>query len=235
MGRVSKITRFMEMREFPHVFEPDGKEILTRDYYMKGKWNRDFFRNGNPVVLELGCGKGEYTVDLARRFPVRNFIGVDIKGSRMWKGARESISDGLGNVAFLRTRIEFIERMFGPGEVEEIWITFPDPQLKKPRKRLTSSVFLSRYQKLLIPGGKIHLKTDSEILHQYTIEMLAANSIKPLTTTADLYGSLIDSDILAIRTYYESKFLEVGKKITYLTFELPAGLKLTEPNQNPRP
>jgi tRNA (guanine-N7-)-methyltransferase len=142
LGRISKIKRFDEMRDFPHVFEPDGHAVLLSDYEMKGRWNQQFFRNGKPVVLELGCGRGEYTVELARRSPEFNFIGVDIKGARMWKGAQEALRLKLDNVAFLRCRIEFLFRMFAPDEIAEIWITFPDPQARKPRKRLTSSRFI---------------------------------------------------------------------------------------------
>lgn len=217
------------MREFPHVIEPDGRLLLTTDHPIKGQWKKDFFRNSNPIVLELGCGKGEYAVDLARRYPEYNFIGMDIKGNRMWKGATEAFRSGLPNVGFLRSRIEFIERLFGPEEAQEIWITFPDPQPKKPRKRLTSSVFLNRYRNVLIPGGVVHLKTDSQELHQYTLKVLNLNSIVPIRATADLYGSVLTEEILSIRTYYESRFLEAGKKITYLRFALPADQALREP------
>ncbi|MFO7617267.1 MAG: tRNA (guanosine(46)-N7)-methyltransferase TrmB [Bacteroidales bacterium] len=229
MARVGKLERFAEMREFSHVIEPDGRLLLTADHPIKGRWKEDFFRNDHPIVLELGCGKGEYTVDLARRYPGRNFIGMDIKGNRMWKGATEALRTGLGNAGFLRSRIEYIDRLFGPDEVEEIWITFPDPQPKKPRKRLTSSVFLNRYRRLLIPGGVIHLKTDSLELHQYTLKVLNTNSIAPILATADLYGSDLEDEILTIRTYYESRFLEAGKKITYVRFALPCGMALEEP------
>lgn len=217
------------MREFPHVFEPDGHQILVSDYHMKGRWNEAFFQNGKPVVLELGCGRGEYTVELATRVPDHNFIGVDIKGARMWKGARESMKRNLSNVAFLRCRIEFLFRMFGPGEISEIWITFPDPQLRKPRKRLTSSRFINMYLDMLAPGGRIHLKTDSQELHAYTVFLLKENGIIPDHCTADLYGSGTADEVLSIRTHYESGFLLQGKPITYLSFVPSAGIRLTEP------
>ncbi|MFA6798906.1 MAG: tRNA (guanosine(46)-N7)-methyltransferase TrmB [Bacteroidales bacterium] len=232
MARVGKLERFAEMREFPHVIEPDGKSLLIQDEPIKGHWRETFFKNPNPIVLELGCGKGEYTVDLARRYPDRNFIGMDIKGNRMWKGATEALKSHLTNVGFLRARIEFIERLFGPGEVEEIWITFPDPQPKKPKKRLSSSVFLNRYRQLLIPGGRVHLKTDNRELFDYTLEVLAMNGIEPLRATADLYASGWEDEILSIRTFYESIFLKAGEKITYLQFALPGNLVLKEPNRS---
>lgn len=234
MGRISKIKRFDEMREFPHVFEPDGHSILLTDYGMKGRWNGDFFRNGNPVILELGCGRGEYTIELAKRFPDCNFIGVDIKGARMWKGAQESFRLKLSNVAFLRCRIEFLFRMFSEEEVTEIWITFPDPQARKPRKRLTSSRFINMYLDMLRPGGRIHLKTDSLILHEYTVSLLKWNKIVPDICTADLYASDPPDDILSIRTHYESGFLQAGMPITYLSFVPDHGHRWTEPREEPQ-
>lgn len=221
------------MREFPHVFEPDGNAILTSDFDMKGAWNPRFFRNDKPIVLELGCGRGEYTVELAHRTPGCNFIGVDIKGARMWKGAGESIRLGLDNVAFLRCRIEFLFRMFAADEVSEIWITFPDPQARKPRKRLTSSRFINMYMDMLRPGGRIHLKTDSDILHEYTCSLLKWNGIVPDICTADLYASGLADDVLSIRTHYESGFLQAGKPITFLSFVPVHGRRWTEPREEP--
>ena len=206
------------MRDFPHVFEPDGNAILTSDYLMKSHWNEQFFRNKKPIILELGCGRGEYTIELAKRNPDFNFIGVDIKGARMWKGAKESLRLKLDNVAFLRCRIEFLFRMFAQDEIAEIWITFPDPQARKPRKRLTSGRFINMYMDMLNPGGKIHLKTDSPILHEYTLSLLKWNGLEPDRCTSDLYASSLVDDVLSIRTHYESGFLEVGKPITYLSF-----------------
>ena len=217
------------MRTFPHVFEPDGKQILTGDFHMKGVWNEKFFGNQSPLILELGCGRGEYTVQLAKRFPGHNYIGVDIKGARMWKGASEALDSGLHNVAFLRTRIEFLHRMFGPGEVDEIWVTFPDPQPQKPRKRLTSARFLNLYAGFVKPGGLIHLKSDSLIMFDYTREVLELNSIEPEISTGNLYGSGLADEILSIRTHYESGFLQTGKPITYTRFRLAGGGLLKEP------
>jgi len=217
------------MRTFPHVIEPDGREILTRDIELKGCWNEKFFKKWQPIVLELGCGRGEYAVELARRIPERNYIGIDIKGARMWKGARDAFDSGLTNVGFLRTRIEFLHRMFGPAEVDEIWVTFPDPQPKKPRKRLTSARFLNLYSRMLRPDGTIHLKTDSRILYDYTAEVLKINHINPDVTTDNLYASGLADEILAIRTHYESGYLMIGKPITYTRFRLAGGITLTEP------
>ena len=233
MGRISKIKRFDEMREFPHVFEPDGNAILRSDYEMKGCWNLQFFRNEKPIILELGCGRGEYTIELARNSPGHNFIGVDIKGARMWKGARESLRLKLDNVAFLRCRIEFLFRMFARDEISEIWLTFPDPQARKPRKRLTSGRFINMYLDMLIPGGRIHLKTDSLILYEYTLALLKWNGLVPDTSTADLYASHPADEVLSIRTHYESGFLQAGKPITYLSFVPVRGHLWTEPREEP--
>ncbi|TSA31917.1 MAG: tRNA (guanosine(46)-N7)-methyltransferase TrmB [Porphyromonadaceae bacterium] len=233
MGRISKIKRFDEMREFPHVFEPDGNAILTSDYEMKGCWNQQFFRNEKPIILELGCGRGEYTVELAKRSPEFNFIGVDIKGARMWKGAQESLRLKLDNVAFLRCRIEFLFRMFAQKEITEIWITFPDPQARKPRKRLTSSRFINMYMDMLNPGGRIHLKTDSPILYEYTVSLLKWNGLVSDRCTTDLYASGLVDEVLSIRTHYESGFLQVGKPITYLSFVPVHGRRWTEPREEP--
>jgi tRNA (guanine-N7-)-methyltransferase len=229
LGRISKIKRFDEMRDFPHVFEPDGNDILLSDFAMKGRWNEQFFRNDKPIILELGCGRGEYTVELAKRSPGFNFIGVDIKGARMWKGARESLLLKMDNVAFLRCRIEFLFRMFAQDEVSEIWITFPDPQARKPRKRLTSSRFINMYMGMLTPGGRIHLKTDSQILHEYTLSLLKWNGLVPDRCTADLYATGQADEVLSIRTHYESGFLQAGKPITYLSFVPLHGRRWTEP------
>ncbi len=224
-----KLQRFAEMETFPNVVQPAFDEVFGKDYHLKGNWNRLFFKNDNPIVLELGCGKGEYTTGLARRFKEKNFIGIDIKGSRMWKGARAAIAGHLDNVAFLRTHIEMIHSFFGEDEIEEIWITFPDPQLKKKRKRLTSSRFLNIYGGFLKKGGLVHLKTDSTVLYQYTIDLARLNQLPVKINTRDLYHSGIDSDILGIQTFYERQFLDQGMKITYLCFELLDGKKIEEP------
>ena len=164
----NKLSKFADMERYPHVFQAPGVATDTTPFALKGRWHEDFFHNNNPIVLELGCGRGEYTVGLGKLFPNKNFIGVDIKGARMWTGATESLNEGMTNVAFLRTHIEFIERFFAPGEVAEIWLTFSDPQMKKVTKRLTSTYFMQRYRRFLQDNGIVHLKTDSNFLFTYT-------------------------------------------------------------------
>ncbi len=223
MGK-DKLRKFAENLTFENLVQPDFDEVFRRDHPLKGRWATDFFRNGNPIVLELGCGKGEYTVGLGAAHPECNFIGIDIKGARMWRGAKTATEMGLVNVGFLRTRIEFINSFFAPGEISEIWITFPDPQLKKGRekKRLTSPVFLAYYAQFLAPGGVIHLKTDSRELHDFTRRVIEANGLPCEAACVDIYGEgLADVDpTLAIKTTYEWRFLDEGKPITYLRFGL---------------
>jgi tRNA (guanine-N7-)-methyltransferase len=226
--RPNKLKRYAELGELPHVFEPDSKLLRSTDYAMKGKWNQDYFNNKAAITLELGCGKGEYTVGLGSRFPQRNFIGLDIKGARMWKGAKASLRDGLDNVAFLRIGIEFIDRVFSPDEVDEIWITFPDPQPKKAIKRLMSSYFLTLYQKILVDQGVVHLKTDSRLLHEYLLALLRQNRIEPELATADLYLLSGLEEIQTVKTFYEQSFLAQGKSITYIRFRLPKHVQLKE-------
>jgi tRNA (guanine-N7-)-methyltransferase len=227
----NKLRKFAENKTFSNLFQPSFDEVWGVDYPMKGKWNSSFFNNPNPIVLELGCGKGEYTINLAKTFPNKNFIGVDIKGARLWKGAKEAHDSSLKNVAFIRTRIENISSFFAKEEVSEIWITFPDPQPRpsKARKRLSSSRFLSYYQKFVKNNGLIHLKTDSQELHGYTKALVDENCLRTLICTNDLYTSGIADEILSIRTFYESMFLDQGKPITYINFELNGEKKLTEP------
>ena len=225
-----KLQRFSENEQFPNVFQP---KLLYPpvDHEMKGKWNEQVFRNENPIVLELGCGKGEYTTGMAVRFPGKNFIGIDIKGARMWPGAKQSLQNNLANVCFLRTRIEFIESFFRAGEVSEIWITFPDPQIKERRakKRLTGSRFLNGYRRFLKKDGVVHLKTDSLLLYRYTLQLIRENNLALLEVTDDLYQSQLSDEIRSIRTFYESRFLEQGKKITYLKFQLNGDAEIVEP------
>ena len=224
MGK-GKLAKFADMAEYPPYSVVD--EV---NFEMKGNWNRDFFKNDNPIVLELGCGRGEYTVGLARRYPDKNFIGVDIKGARMWTGATEALNEGLKNAAFLRTNIEIIDRFFAPGEISEIWLTFSDPQMKKATKRLTSTYFMERYRKFLVPGGVVHLKTDSNFMFTYTKYMIEANNLPVEFITDDLYHSGMDDDILSIRTYYEQQWLDRGLNIKYIKFRLPKEGELKEPD-----
>jgi len=228
MGK-GKLQKFAEMETFRNVFQYPYAVIENVPFEMKGRWRDEYFHNQNPIVLELGCGKGEYTVGLARMFPDINFIGVDIKGARMHKGAKEAISENLANVAFLRTNIEFIDRFFGEDEVQEIWLTFSDPQMKNPRRRLSSTYFMERYRRFLADKGIVHLKTDSNFLFTYTRYMVEHNSLPLLFSTEDLYHTDgIDEatrQILGIKTYYEQQWIERGLNIKYMKFELPrAGL-----------
>lgn len=229
MGK-NKLRKFAEIEAMPHVLQVPFGRLAEEGFALRGQWGRDFFGNDNPIVLELGCGRGEYTVGLARRFPDRNFIGVDIKGARIWAGARQAQQEGLANVAFLRTNVELLPRFFAPGEVAEIWITFPDPQMKKVRKRLTSTAFLHTYGQFLRPDGVVNLKTDSPFLYTYTHRLVEQNALRCDADTADLYHTPgVLTDILGIRTHYESQWLDRGLTIKYIAFQLPAGATLTEP------
>ena len=221
MGK-DKLRKFRENETFACLLQPAFDSVFGADHPIKGHWGRDFFRNGRPIVLELGCGKGEYTVALARRDPSRNYIGIDIKGARMWRGAKTATECGLANVGFLRTRIEFIGSLFAEGEVSEIWITFPDPQLKTRRasKRLTSPLFLARYARLLAADGRIHLKTDSKHLHAYTRAVIDRFDLPLDADVADIYGSGFADETLSVKTAYETRFLEMGLPIGYLRFGL---------------
>jgi tRNA (guanine-N7-)-methyltransferase len=229
----NKLQRFYEINQFPNVIQPDYKESLQKDHILKGKWNSEYFRNDNPIVLELGCGKGEYTVGLAGRFPQKNFIGIDIKGARIWRGARTAIEEKLPNVGFLRTHIELINRFFSENEVHEIWITFPDPQEKtrRKRKRLTSPRFLNAYRKFLRKDGSINLKTDNLVLFNYTKALVSENNFPVFACTDDLYNSSIEGLAYDIRTYYEQIFLTEGKKIFYLKFAISSNEEIREPKE----
>ena len=229
MGK-NKLEKFADMQSYPHVFEYPYSVVDDVPFDMKGRWAHDFFKNDHPIVLELGCGRGEYTVGLARRYPDKNFIGVDIKGARMWTGATEALHEGLKNVAFLRTNIEIIDRFFAPGEVAEIWLTFSDPQMKKATKRLTSTYFMARYRKFLVDGGLVHLKTDSNFMYTYTRYMVERNGLPVDFMTDDLYHCGLADDILSIRTYYEQQWLDRGLSIKYMKFHLPQGGELQEPD-----
>lgn len=235
MGK-NKLAKFADMATYPHVFEAPGVAVDETPFEMRAQWHEKFFNNDNPIVLELGCGRGEYTVGLARLFPDKNFIGVDIKGARMWTGATESLNEGMKNVAFLRTHIEFIDRFFAPGEVAEIWLTFSDPQMKKVTKRLTSTFFLERYRRFLVNDGLVHLKTDSNFLFTYTNYVVDENKLPVLFRTDDLYHTLsVEKDeevqrILGIQTYYEQQWIARGLNIKYLKFQLPSEGELREPD-----
>ena len=230
MGK-NKLKKFSEMHDFPHVFQPAFEGVrLGEPFALKGAWNGDFFKNNNPIVLELGCGRGEYTVGLAKLFPEKNFIGIDIKGARMWSGAKQSLEENIPNVAFLRTKIEFLSLFFAENEVAEIWLTFPDPQMKKTTKRMTATNFMAQYQRFVKPQGIIHLKTDSRFLYQYTCEMVKANNYNVLEQTEDLYNSGIVDAILGIKTYYEQQWLARGLAIKYLKFELQPREHFVEPD-----
>lgn len=233
MGK-GKLEKFAEMETFKNVFQYPFSVLENVPFDMKGHWCDDYFKNNHPIVLELGCGKGEYTVGLARLFPDVNFIGVDIKGARMWTGAKQTLTEGLDNVAFLRTNIEMIDRFFAPDEVREIWLTFSDPQMKNARKRLSSTYFMNRYRRFLVDGGVVHLKTDSNFLFTYTSLMVEKNQLPLLQKTADLYHTAeVDEAtrrILSIQTYYESMWMERGLNIKYIKFRLPHEGQLEEPD-----
>jgi len=212
-----KLIRFTENISFPHLLQPRYSE-LQPEFRLKGRWRNDFFRNNHPITLELGCGKGEYTVGLASEYPDRNFIGIDIKGARLWRGCKTVEEKELSNVAFIRSRADHVESLFEPGEIGEIWITFPDPQPGKERKRLTSPVFLKRYQRILTTSGIVHLKTDDCDLYDYTCRILNESPVEIMLATRDLYAEQRNEPVSRFQTYYESIWLEQGKKIAYLRF-----------------
>lgn len=232
MGR-NKPARWAELETFSRVIQPQFRDFYGNDHPIKGKWNDLVFRNNNPIVLELGCGRGEYTVNLATKFPQVNFIGIDIKGARLWRGAKTAHEDELLNAAFLRTRIEIIKSFFTLDEIDEIWVTFPDPQLKTKRnkKRLTGPIFLTFYQAFLKDGGIIHLKTDNNDLYKDTLELVKLNELEIISSTEDLYSGTIipgvDNELLSIKTHYEKQFLEKGMKINYLSFRLKRSVNIT--------
>lgn len=223
MGSKNKLKRFKENETFVNVFQPTREEVVADQFPLKGKWNRDFFKNDHPIVLELGCGKGEYSVGLAERSPDKNFIGIDIKGARFWRGAKTAVENGLHNVAFLRTQIELIEHCFAADEVSEIWITFPDPQIKykRTKHRMTNAAFLDNYKKILKTNGLMHLKTDSEFMHGYTLGLLHGAGHEVLYANHNIYKNEgAPAEVTGIQTFYESQYLEVNKPITYIQFRI---------------
>ena len=223
-----KLSRFAEVGELKNCVEVANGHVI-KEFSLRGNWASEHFQNSNPITVELACGKGEYSLGQARLFPNRNFIGMDIKGNRIWRGAKEAQSEGLHNVGYLRSHIDHVTKLFGPAEIEEIWIIFPDPQLQKERKRLTSPLFLERYRQILKPGAVINLKTDNFPLWEYTMEIIASMGLKPIATSTDLYSDLDKKinpylnereAILRIQTYYEGLWLKEGRKINYVAFSL---------------
>jgi len=216
----NKLKKFADLDTYEHVVQVPFKQLELEEFQYKGKWSSEFFGNDHPVILELGCGKGEYTVKLAGHCPEFNFIGIDIKGSRMWNGSTRAKELGLKNVGFLRTNIENIGLFFGKSEIAEIWLTFPDPQMKKTRKRLTATNFMESYRNVLVANGMIHLKSDSNFMYLYTEAMVAENQFEVLRQTDDLYHSAILDEVLSIQTFYEKQWLDRGISIKYLSFRL---------------
>jgi len=219
----NKLKRFKQNETFGNVVQPKREELLKNNFALKGHWNKEVFKNDNPLVLELGCGKGEYSVGLAKKYPDKNFIGIDIKGARLWRGAKTAVEEAIENVAFLRIQIELIEYTFAENEVDEIWITFPDPQIKykRTKHRMTNLDFLNRYKTILKPNGIVHLKTDSEFMHGYTLGLLHGAGHEVLYANHDVYkndGS--PAEVTEIQTFYESQYLEQNKPITYIRFKI---------------
>ncbi len=221
MGSKNKLKRFKENETFPNVIQPTREEVQNNSLDLKGNWKQNFFKNNHPIVLELGCGKGEYSVNLAKMFPDKNFLGIDIKGARFWRGAKTALEENIPNVGFLRTQIELVDLIFAENEIDEIWITFPDPQIKytRTKHRMTNPDFLKKYKKILKPDGVVHLKTDSEYMHGYTLGLLQGLGLNIEYAHHDVYGTTnAPKEVTDIQTYYESQYLAVNKKITYLRF-----------------
>src|SRR5690606_23849222 len=221
-----KLAQFAENEKFPHVIQPNTDELQNKQFIFRGKWREHFFKNEHPLILELGCGKGEYSVNLGQKFPDKNFIGVDIKGARIWRGAKTVEEEQLPNVAFLRTRVEFVDAAFGPEEVDEIWLTFSDPVIKgNENRRLTSRMFVERYKQILKTDAVIHLKTDSDFLYQFTLDQIEQYNYELLQKTPDIYSMIDEFDeemreVIQIKTFYEQKFLASGKNINYCRFRI---------------
>ncbi len=223
MGSKNKQHRFKENETFDNVYQPTRNALVDEKFILKGNWNQSVFKNNNPLVLELGCGKGEYSVALAKKYPNKNFIGIDIKGARFWRGAKTATDENIQNVAFLRTQIELIDQAFAQNEVDEIWITFPDPQIKykRTKHRMTNIEFLKRYKTILKENGVVNLKTDSEFMHGYTLGLLHGAGHEVLYANHNVYkqeGS--PEEVTSIQTFYESQYLEQNKAITYIRFKI---------------
>ncbi len=223
MGSKNKLKRFKENETFSNVIQPTREEITNKEFHLKGKWAKEFFKNDLPIVLELGCGKGEYSVGSAKMYPEKNFLGIDIKGARFWRGAKTAVEEEMNNVGFLRTQIELIDLIFAENEVDEIWITFPDPQIKykRTKHRLTNTEFLQKYKKILKPDGVVNLKTDSEFMHGYTLGLLHGEGHEILHANHDVYkNEYSPEEVIGIQTFYENQYLEENKKITYIKFRV---------------
>lgn len=223
MGSKNKLKRFKENETFGNVFQPTREEVVSGSFPLKGKWSAEFFKNDHPIVVELGCGKGEYSVGLAEKYPNKNFIGIDIKGARFWRGAKTAVDEGMHNVAFVRTQIELIEGIFADGEIDEIWITFPDPQIKykRTKHRMTNPDFLQLYKKILKPGGTVNLKTDSEFMHGYTLGLLEGLGHEIQYANHNVYKNEgAPKEVTGIQTFYEKQYLEINKAITYIRFKI---------------
>ncbi len=221
MGSKNKLKRFKENETFSNLIQPDREALVSKDYNLKGKWAKEIFKNKNDIVLELGCGKGEYTLYLAKKYPKKNFIGIDIKGARLWSGAKSSIDEKISNIVFIRSQIELIDFLFAENEVSEIWITFPDPQIKfqRTKHRIINPIFLSKYKFILVNHGKVNLKTDSEFLHGYLIGLLNNMKCKIEYSNHDIYNSKdVPEEVTNVQTFYEKKYLAINKPITYLQF-----------------
>ncbi len=230
MGK-DKLKRFKENNTFSNVFQPKFDELFQTDYVMKGKWRTEYFKNNNPLVLELGCGKGEYTVALAQKNQNVNYIGVDIKGARLWRGAKTAHEQQMRNVAFIRSSIELIASAFDKDEVDEIWLTFSDPQPKKAKKRLSSANFLNKYKQFIKQNGKIHIKTDNQMLYEYSKLVAEENNFNIIHSSADVYNhNGLPPELTEIQTFYEKRFLAEGSKIHYLEYEINNKLEITEPS-----
>lgn len=223
MGSKNKLRRFRENEQFDNVVQPSREELIQNNYPLRGNWRSDFFKNDNPIVLELGCGKGEYSVALAQAYPEKNFIGVDIKGARFWRGAKTGMEENITNLGFIRTQIELVDHIFAENEIDEIWITFPDPQIKykRTKHRLTNSEFLQKYKYILKPNGIVNLKTDSEFMHGYTLGLLHGEGHEIIQANHDVYKNVYSpKEVTGIQTFYEKQYLEQGKPITYIQFKI---------------